>query len=142
MILLDVNILLYAHNEGSRYHARARQWLDTAWEKGEEIGLPWITAWGFVRLTTNPKVLPTPKTPVEACSVIRELVAQPGVRIVQPGARHLELLEHIMTEFGATGPRATDAVLAALALEHGASVATADRDFGRFTAVKWINPLA
>ncbi len=62
--------------------------------------------------------------------------------MVQPGGRHLELLEHIMTEFGATGPRATDAVLAALALEHGASVAPADQDFGRFTGVNWINPLA
>jgi predicted nucleic acid-binding protein len=66
----------------------------------------------------------------------------PGVVVLQPGPRHLPLLQRAATESGAVGPLLTDAILAALALETGAKVASTDRDFARFPASRWVNPLS
>ena len=142
MILLDVNVLLYAHNEESPDHEATRRWLDQIWVNDETVGLPWVSIWGFVRLATNPRVWPNPRTPAQACAAMVKLLAQPNVVAVEPGARHLALLERLMTAHGVAGPRTTDAVLAALAIEHGATLATSDRHFTAFEGLKCVNPLA
>lgn len=142
MTILDINILLYAHDPESPQHLAARAWLDNLIVSPEVIGLPWLTIWGFVRISTNQRIRPHPKAAADAFQRVREWLAQPGVILVQPGARHLELLERLVIEGQAAGPLLTDAALAALALENGASLASTDRDFSRFPGLRWINPLA
>src|ERR1019366_9814035 len=83
-----------------------------------------------------------PLEPKKAFEVIAHWVAQPGVIVVQPGPRHAELLERLVLTYGAAGPLVTDAVLAALAIEHGAVLASTDQDFRRFPELRWVNPLA
>ena len=94
-----------------------------------------------MRLSTNPRVLAKPKTPKEAFQIVREWLALPGVVVVQPGPRHAELLERLVVDNRAAGPLTTDAALAALAIEHGATLASTDRDFSRFPDLRWVNPI-
>jgi toxin-antitoxin system PIN domain toxin len=141
VILLDVNILLYAYNKDAANYTAAAWWIKHLFQGSEAIGLPWITLWGFVRLATNPRVWPNPKTPKEAFEIVREWLALPGVVVVQPGPRHAEILERLVVDNRAAGPLTTDAALAALAIEHGATLASADRDFNRFEGLRWLNPI-
>jgi toxin-antitoxin system PIN domain toxin len=106
------------------------------------IALPLLAVWAFLRLSTNPRVWPNPKTAAEAFGIVMELLAVPGVVLLQPGARHIEILEALVTRYKATGPLMTDAVLAAMALECGGRLASTDRDFSRFENLRWFNPLA
>jgi toxin-antitoxin system PIN domain toxin len=138
--LLDVNILLYAYDRDAVHHLAAAQWVKHLIDGPEAIGLPWITLWAFVRLSTNPRVVANPKTAKEAFQIIREWLALPGVIVVQPGPRHAELLERLVIDGRAAGPLTTDAALAALAIEHGATLASTDRDFSRFPDLRLGKP--
>jgi uncharacterized protein len=142
MIILDLNVLLYAYNLRAPQHAKTAQWLENLFAKTELIGLPWVTLWGFIRIATNPRLSPNPGSPEQVFHIVRKLLANPNVRVIDPGPRHAELLTRLVIEHRATGPLVSDAVLAALALENGASVASCDQDFSRFTGLCWINPLA
>jgi hypothetical protein len=140
--LVDANILLYAYNADAPEHAPSAAWLERALAGPETIALPLLVVWAFLRLSTNPRVWPSPKTAAEAFGIMKELLALPGVVLLQPGSRHIEILEALVTTYKATGPLMTDAVLAAMALESGATLASTDRDFSRFENLRWINPLA
>ncbi len=142
MILLDANLLLYAVNTRAPEHAVASAWLKEIFAGPETIGVTWVVLWAFLRISTSPKIWTQPKTPVEACAYVREWLAQPGVVLVQPGVRHAELLENLLIKSRTVGPLVTDAVLAALAIENGAVLASTDRDFSRFEGLRWVNPLA
>ena len=142
MTLLDANLLLYAYNADAPEQPRAAAWLEQLLDGTEVIGLPWSTLWAFLRIATSARIWRNPKSAQEAFEIMRGWLAQPGVLIVQPGARHAELLEALVREHRATGPLLSDAVLAALALENGAVLASSDRDFSRFPGLRWINPLA
>lgn len=142
MILLDANILLYAYNADAEQHPGALQWINERLDGGEVIGLPWVTVWAFIRLSTNPRVFPNPRSAKEVFAIVRDWLAQPGVVIVQPGPRHAEILERLAVQFAATGPLVTDAAIAAMAIEHGATLASTDQDFRRFPELRWVNPLA
>jgi uncharacterized protein len=141
VILLDANVLLYAYNADAEQHSRAARWLQSLLNSGETIGLPWVTLWAFIRLSTNPRIYPNPRPASEVFAIVAEWLAQPGVVTVQPGPRHARILEQLVIEFSASGPLVTDAVLAALAIEHGAELASTDQDFRRFPQLRWINPL-
>jgi len=140
--LLDANILLYAYNADAPEHTASAAWLERALASSELIALPLLVVWAFLRLSTNPRVWPNPKTAAEAFGIMKELLALPGVELLQPGARHIEILEALVAKYKATGPLMTDAVLAAMAMESGATLASTDRDFSRFEDLRWINPLA
>ncbi len=142
MTLIDVNLLLYAYDLHSPQHARAVRWLKDLLECGEPIALPWVTVWAFIRISTNSRIWPNPRSASEAFAVIREWLAHPAVVSLQPGPRHLEILESLVTRNSATGPLASDAVLAALAIENGALLASSDQDFSRFSGLRWVNPLS
>ena len=101
-------------------------------------GLRCGRAW---EISTNSRVLNNPKTAHEAVQIVREWLALPGVVVVQPGPRHLELLERLVIDNRAAGPLTTDAALAAMAIEHGATLASTDRDFSRFPDLRWVNPI-
>ncbi len=142
MTLIDVNLLLYAYDADAPQHLVAKRWLESLFASDDAIGLPWMTLWAFVRLSTNPRVRPNPKSAPEVFRIVGEWLAQPGVVIVEPGPRHLELLERLVGGHQAAGPLVTDAALAALALENGATLASSDQDFRRFPGLRWVNPLA
>lgn len=141
MILLDINVLLYAYDEDSPFHQVAGAWLEELFRSKEPVGLPWVTVWGFVRIRTNSRLGEKPRTLEETFDLVRSWLSVSGVTLVDPGPRHLELLAHLAQTYGARGPVMTDAVLAALALEYGAAVASTDHDFSRFQEIRWINPL-
>ena len=141
MTILDANLLLYAYNLDAPQHGAAARWLAELIESNEPIALPWVTIWAFLRISTNPRIWERPRPAKEAFGIIGEWLTQPGIVLLQPGPRHWELLESLVLAHNATGPLTTDAVLAALAIENGALLASTDQDFSRFRGLRWINPL-
>jgi predicted nucleic acid-binding protein len=105
----------------------------------DQIGLRWITLWGFMRLSTNARILSAPMQSGEVFSIVGEWLAQPGAVVPQPGPRHAAILERLVVGTGARAGMVTDA---ALAIENGATLASTDHDFRRFPALKWVNRLS
>jgi toxin-antitoxin system PIN domain toxin len=138
--LLDANILLYAYDSDSAHHAACRSWLEAVFNSEEIIALSWQTLLAFVRIATNPRATKKPLQGAEACKIVGSWLAQVNVSVIGPGERCWELLKHQMLEAQATGPLVTDAALAALALEHGATLCSVDRDFRRFRGLRLIDP--
>jgi toxin-antitoxin system PIN domain toxin len=141
MIIADVNLLVYAHNKAAPQHERARRWWEDLMTGQQPVGLPWAVALGFVRLVTHASVLVTPLAPLDAVARVRGWLAQSEVRIVEPGPRHLGIVEDLFRATGVAGSLTTDTHLAALAIEHQAELHSNDADFGRFPGLRWINPL-
>jgi uncharacterized protein len=142
MILPDINLLLYAYNEGAPLHRRARAWWEQCLSHPEPVGLPWVVLLGYVRLTTGPALLTTPKLPPVALGHVRAWLERPNVQVLNPGPRHLDLLEALAAEAGIAGKLTTDLHLAALAIENRATLCSNDNDFARFSGLRWSNPLA
>jgi uncharacterized protein len=142
VIVLDANILLYAYDEASAYHQKARQWLEGALSDGGAIGLPWQNVAAFLRIVTNPKLPGVRFTLEEAVQIVDRWLDQPGVQLLAPGDRHWSILRQTIVEGQARGPLITDALLAALTIECGGVLYTTDRDFARFPGLRWVNPLA
>ena len=141
MILLDVNVLLYAHSELAPEGPGVRAWLGTAESRYGWFGLPWVTAWGFLRIVTNPRISQNALSMEAALAILQKWMARPNVVPVNPGPSHSEILRQIVMDYQVRGPLVTDAVLAARAMEHGATLASSDQGFRRFHRVKWVNPL-
>ena len=141
MTILDVNILLYAYNADAPQQAAAARWLGELLDSSETIALPWITIWGFIRISTNSRIWDRPKSADQAFSIIREWMEQPNVVVLNPGLRHCDILTTLVLNHQALGPMVTDAVLAALALENGAALASTDHDFRRFPDLRWVDPM-
>src|SRR5438477_1075905 len=142
MTLVDANLLLYAYNPRAEQHEVSRAWLETMLSGPDLIRFAWLTLWAFLRIGTNPRVFERPFSTAEAEAAVSSWLAQPAAGIIEPGERHGEILRGLVREGQATGPLVMDAVLAAIALEHGAVLCTTDRDFSRFPGLKWSNPLA
>jgi toxin-antitoxin system PIN domain toxin len=142
VFLVDVNILLYAHLKLSPYHERARDWLDEQLGGNARVGLPWLSLLGFLRIATNPRVLIRAESVPAAVNQVREWLDNDMVWIPEPTERHANILGRILVERDAGGGVVSDAHLAALAMEHGLTLCTNDRDFSYFPGLKWMNPLA
>lgn len=138
--MLDANILLYSYDERSANYANARTWLEKLLSGSETVGLPWLSAWAFIRISTNPRLTEQPLRAEEAIEIIGELRAHPLVLMVDPGIRHHETLLKQMLCAQVRGRETTDAVLAALAIENGATLASTDVGFRRFPDLRWVNP--
>lgn len=141
MILIDANLLIYAYDSGSRDHGAARPWLEDVLSRPEPVGLAWISILAFLRITTNPRLLARPFSLDEAISFVDQWLALPQVVLLEPGPRHWEILRGLLPCAQARGPLVMDAELASLAVEHGATLCTTDRDFARFEGLKAKNPL-
>ena len=141
MILVDANLLLHAYNPRSVEHDPARVWLESVLSGPGLVRFGWLTLWAFLRISTNPRVFERPLHMAEARDIVASWLGQPNVGILDPAERHWEILGGLLTAGQVTGPLVTDAVLAALAIEHGATLQTTDRDFARFDGLKWSNPL-
>ena len=142
MILVDANLLIYAVDRDSPHHARARRWLEDALSGQEWIALPWIVLLAFLRITTHPAVMRKPLAAEAATDYVDQWLRQPFVRPIGPGEHHWSVLRSLLKASGTGGNLTSDAHLAALALEHGCSVCSADNDFRRFAGVRHVNPLA
>lgn len=142
MIVPDINLLLYAYDDRSRYHSAAREWWEETLTGARRVGLTWHTILGFVRLSTNPRLFDVPVAPTDAIRAVRSWLDQPGVEILSPGERHADIVFGLIEEAGVAGNLTPDAHLAAIAIEHQAELASNDRDFGRFRGLRWFNPLS
>jgi uncharacterized protein len=141
MILVDANLLLYAYHERAQQHRRARAWLEAVLSGTQLVRFPTLSLWAFLRITTNPRVFAKPLSAEEAGAAVSSWLAQPIAAVLEPGERHWEILGQLMLQGQVKGPLVMDAVIAALAIEHGATLHTSDRDFARFPGLKWRNPL-
>jgi toxin-antitoxin system PIN domain toxin len=142
VILVDANILIYAHIKTTSRHEVARTWLDARLNGSARVGLPWESLLAFLRVVTNPRVYPRP-TPVS--DAVGQMTAWLGCEtawIPQPTERHADVLVRLLSLPGIRGKLIPDAHLAALAIEHGLTLCSADVDFARFAELRWENPLA
>ena len=140
MILVDANVVLHAYHPRSEKHEPCRVWVEEAFSGMTPVGLPWITIWAFLRISTNPRAFEHPLTIKESRDIVSAWLDAPVARLIEPGEQYWGILSKLLVEAQVSGPLVTDAALAALALEHGASVCTTDRDFSRFPGVKSIDP--
>lgn len=141
MILVDANLLLYAYHAGAVQHPAAKRWFESALAGTDLVGLSWSTILAFLRIGTNPRVFERPYSIEDATEVVSSWLGHPAVVIVRPGERYWEILRELLLEARAGATLVTDAALAALAIEHGATLCSTDRDFRRFRKLKLQNPL-
>lgn len=142
MILIDVNILLYATNAAAGQHASAREWLNRQLSDANRVGLPWASLLGFLRLASAARIFPRPLTMANAWKQVSQWLDRESAWIPLPTERHAAVLGQLLSEPGVHGNLVADAHLAALALEHGLTLCSTDGDFARFPRLKWLNPLA
>jgi len=142
MILLDANLLLYAHVSSFPQHVQARDWLDAQLSGNGPVGLPWPSLVAFLRIVTNPRVFERPESMAEAWRQVHAWLDAEVVWIPQPTERHRDVLGTLLTAAGVHANLVPDAHLAALAIEHGLLLCSTDGDFGRFTDLRWQNPLS
>lgn len=142
MILIDANLLIYAIDSDSVHHNSARRWLEKSLSATTQVGLAWIVLLAFLRVTTHPRVMRNPLAPDAAVNYVDEWLACPCVVGVAPGERHWPILRQLISTTGTAANLTSDAHLAALAIEHGYAIYSADHDFKRFAGLKHVNPLA
>lgn len=142
MKLLDTNLLIYATDQDSVHHAKIKPWFEKTLSGEEPVAFAWVVLLGFLRITTNPRVFPTPLTPEDATGIIDGWLAFPSVRVLSPGTEHWRILKDLLASSGTAGNLTTDAHLAALAIENGCELVSTDSDFARFARLRWVNPLA
>lgn len=141
MVLADVNVLVYAHREDLPQHDPFSAWLAEEVESGRSFALCDASLTGFLRIVTNGRIFEVP-TPLQgALEAIEALRGQPGAIHLSPGARHWALFTNLCSAVGARGNDIPDAYLAALAIESGSELVTADRGFGRFPGLRWSCPV-
>lgn len=141
MILPDVNLLVFAVDATSPFHARARAWWEGVLSSPRRVGLTYPSILGFVRLTTHRRVFASPLRIDEALGYVNGWLEQPNVSILLPTERHWQRLSQVLRALGAGGNLTTDAHLAVLALEHGCTLQSNDADFARFAGLQWEDPL-
>ena len=141
MKIPDLNLLIHAVDRGSPEHRPALRWWNTTLSGNETVGLAWTVMLGFVRLTTNARAFRSPLATDAAFDYVDRWLEHPTTTVVDPTARHAMVLRDLLDKAGTAGNLVADAHLAALALEHGAELCSADRDFGRFDGLRWSNPL-
>ncbi len=141
MILVDANLLVYAHVETMSQHTAAKRWLDGQLNGVARVGLPWPSLLSFVRLVSNPRIFERPETVGRAWHQVLLWLACESVWLPQPTPRHSELLGHLIEQVSLKADLVPDAHLAALAIEHGLTLCSTDGDFARFPGLCWIDPL-
>ena len=142
MILVDANLLIYAVNQDLPQHLAARTWWEATLSGGESVGIPWVSVLAFVRICTNGRVFDAPLSVDAAIRYVEEWLQHPMVQAVSPGTGHWAVLRNLLAQSGTAGNLTTDAHIAALAIERGYTVCSADNDFKRFPGLTHVNPLA
>jgi uncharacterized protein len=140
MILPDVSVLVHAHNADSAVHESARLWWDACLEGSEGVGLAWATILGFVRITTNRRVVLRPLPVPDVMRRLESWLALPHVHIAQPSATHFDRSRAELERLGTAGNLTSDAHLAVLAIERGYVLYSTDADFARFRGLRRVDP--
>jgi uncharacterized protein len=140
VLLVDANVLLHAVNGQAREHRAATSWLTDALRGTEAVAFAWTVLLAFIRLSTHPAIFPRPLDAGIATAVVERWLAAPPAVAVEPTPRHLALMRGLLGPAGTAGNIVGDAHLAALALEHGATVVSFDRDFARFEGIASLRP--
>jgi uncharacterized protein len=141
-MLVDANILLYSVDESSPFHGDASAWLTSALNGPRRVGLPWMSLTAFLRIATNPRASVSPLAPAEAWAIVDNWLAARAAWVPQAGRGHHEILRRLVVDHDLRAGLTTDAVMAALCIEHGLDIVSADSDFARFPEIGWINPVA
>lgn len=141
MKLPDVNLLIYSADESSPRCTRARAWLEQTLSGTEEVGFAWLALVGFIRISTSPTILDNPLSPGRAFEFVNSWLDQSIATVVHPTHQHAVILQELLNPIGTAGNLTNDAHLAALAIEHGAELCSADVDFSRFEGLRWTDPL-
>lgn len=141
-MLVDANILLYAVDSNSRFHQQAATWLTDVLNGPRRVGLPWQSLVAFIRIATHPRASANPLRPEQATGFVDAWLEPDVAWIPQPGPGHAAILNRLVNRYQLSGAIVGDAHLAALAIEHGLTVCSADADFARFTELQWLNPVA
>jgi toxin-antitoxin system PIN domain toxin len=142
MILVDINLLVFAHNPIDPFHSRAKTWWETELRAKTPIALPWSTLIGFLRLTTVPAVMKNPISGKTGCDHVDAWLACDHIQIASPGPRHWQIFAELVRTLSLVQNSIPDAHLAAMAIEHGYELCSADRGFERFRNLNWRNPIA
>ncbi len=137
MRIPDANVLLYAIDSTSSHHPAARAWIENALSGTEAVGFAIVVLLAFVRISTNPRAMAAPLPPDEAFDQVEEWLAQPPSTMLHPGRRHVAIWRGLVEASGTAGNLTTDAHLSALALEHGATLASFDGDLHRFSGLSF-----
>lgn len=141
-MLVDANVLLYARDASSPFHERARNWLTEQLNGPVRVGLPWASLLAFVRIGTHPRAFEQPLTPSQAWDQVEAWLAAPAAWVPETTPAHAQVLGGLIRRYELRGNLITDAHLAALAVEHGLTMCSADTDFARFSELRWIDPTA
>jgi uncharacterized protein len=141
-MLVDANLLLYAVNKKDARHGVALDWLDEQLNGDRRVALPWPSLGAFLRISTHPRAWPRPLSQSAAWSVVEDWLSAPAAWVPNPEARYPVILAGLMARHEPTGNLVPDAMLVALAIEHGLTVCSADSDFARFDEITWTNPVA
>ena len=141
MIVPDLNLLIYASDARAARHDDARTWWADCLTGRERVGLAWSVVLGYLRIVTSPRIMERPLAIDEAQADVESWLSRRNVTMIEPTGRHLEILSGLLGPIGVGGNLVQDAHLAALAVEHGGEVHSADGDFARFAGVRSRNPL-
>ncbi len=140
MILPDVNVLIYAYNASAPLHREAVKWWEGHVNDGSSIGVCWPVFQGFVRLLGGRHVVAEPYSAQELFGIADEWWARPSVRLLSATEHTYSYFRRLMETYDLSGSMATDALIAAFALEHRGTLATNDTDFLRFRELSVVNP--
>jgi toxin-antitoxin system PIN domain toxin len=142
VIVFDANLLIYAYDSGWIHHIKTRAWVEEILSGEEAVGVPWQAIAAFLRVLTNRRLPGSRLSLEQASQIVEGWLGQPNVRVLSPGESHWPLLRRMLIEGQATAALVSDAQIAALAVEYGGVLYTADRDFTRFPGLRWVNPLS
>jgi uncharacterized protein len=141
-MLVDANVLLFAVDRESLFHEPAAYWLEETLNGSRRVGFPWPVVTAFLRITTHPRAPDHPLEPDQAWAYVEHWLGCDVAWVPTPTDQHATVIASLIHSYGLRGNLVADADLAALAIEHGVAVCSADTDFARFRELRWINPLA
>jgi hypothetical protein len=141
MKIPDINLLIYAIKGDTPHHEKAKSWLEHTLCSQETVGFAWIVLSGFLRITTNDRIMPKPLPLTTATEVIDDWLSLPVAQTISPTENHWDIVKELLMPLGTAGNLTSDAHLAALAIEHGGRLCSTDNDFSRFRLLRWTNPL-
>lgn len=141
MIVVDANLLIYSYDVRSADHKKSVAWLEEVLSGDETVGLPWQSVTAFLRVVTNRRLPGVRATVEQALLAVEEWLREPNVQMLSSGDQHWSVLRRMIVDGQASGALVSDAEIAALTVEYGGVLHTADRDFARFPGLRWVNPL-
>jgi uncharacterized protein len=141
VIVVDANLLIYSYDVKSEDHKKSAAWLEEILSGTDAVGLPWPCICAFVRVVTNRRLAGMGVAVKDALGAVEEWLQSPNTQILVPGDQHWAMFRQMVFEGQASGALVSDAEIAALTIEYGGVLHTADRDFARFPGLRWVNPI-